>query len=973
MRILLDRRRKEDEERRVRELVLSAPIVPCRDGLWRAANEVFWTTDETAVLFDSLGLKLAFASRTSATRPSEVHCLKLDAKSAIDVLSARLQEPLQMPPSAAGALLNWFDEHRSELRQSETLRSRLGALPIFPSANGLRPLTQLSLPGDFEDPLDLAELVDIEALGGRKELLSVLGARNLTIQEYATRHVPIAMARAEQAPDKRRALVQLLAAKLGELRDDPDALSALGCALVVECEDGEFRRPSDVYLPSEAVRAVVGPGVICSAASSQHPGAVRDFLLWIGVAEQPRVEDVLSRLAALSEGPPDESAVARVATILQFLAQLHASSILSDATLASLKTRAWLPAEGDNVRWYKADEIYSSFRDFLFKSQARFLAFARPSQKEAANLFGALHIRSEPTPDQVVSHLLYCSAQRVSTNPEVFSFLALAAGDSRHRAALKRLEGAACIPLSDGVYHKPQQVFWGEQPFGRWRAALGPDFRKYQALFELLGVRESPSAHDALAVLEDLEQEFGNGNRVLDEEAQAVAQQCWRLLTTALESGEMEAARLEALSSRRVVPGPQGNLEQPLLLFFEDRTGFNERFPQLRNNLIPRREGERLALAAAGVTSIGAAATIRLLEAADPKREAALEQRIGERLREIARVLDLAQGSTAGGASLEEITSRLSCLAVDTLVVQYSVDVWGRNVVSEPEAAMAVYRREEHSLYYQSSARSHRWPAIARELALALGVNGEAVGSVASGLSNVLAAETLDDAKQVLDDLGYSRLAEPNSVTPSPNSFETLAGAGELPDRDPYTPSDEVYAGNADSDPLREYSASPVRAGRAPATAKRSEVAAQAKLRSYVSRIDASTETPSDTQQERVERIEATDSAGIAIVMRFEREAGRFPEQMPHENPGYDIKSRDSTGRVVRYIEVKSSAVTWGAQGVALSDVQFKMAGELGGDYWLYVVDRALEEAAQLYRIQNPAQRVGQYFFDDGWRAVSEL
>lgn len=120
------------------------------------------------------------------------------------------------------------------------------------------------------------------------------------------------------------------------------------------------------------------------------------------------------------------------------------------------------------------------------------------------------------------------------------------------------------------------------------------------------------------------------------------------------------------------------------------------------------------------------------------------------------------------------------------------------------------------------------------------------------------------------------------------------------------------------------------------------------------------------------ERIRAIDQAGIQHVLKFERNAGRFPREMPHENPGYDIESCDINDVVVRYIEVKSVAGFWDSQGVGLSSTQFRTGHLHGTDYWLYVVEHAERPDAPIYRIQNPARLVDQFFYDYGWRALAE-
>ncbi|HEX6385537.1 MAG TPA: hypothetical protein VF177_12780, partial [Anaerolineae bacterium] len=58
-------------------------------------------------------------------------------------------------------------------------------------------------------------------------------------------------------------------------------------------------------------------------------------------------------------------------------------------------------------------------------------------------------------------------------------------------------------------------------------------------------------------------------------------------------------------------------------------------------------------------------------------------------------------------------------------------------------------------LYVSDDERRLPWAAVARELALAI-KGGGAVGGLAIGIKEVLAAETFAEAAQVLDELGYA-------------------------------------------------------------------------------------------------------------------------------------------------------------------------------------------------------------------------
>jgi hypothetical protein len=114
------------------------------------------------------------------------------------------------------------------------------------------------------------------------------------------------------------------------------------------------------------------------------------------------------------------------------------------------------------------------------------------------------------------------------------------------------------------------------------------------------------------------------------------------------------------------------------------------------------------------------------------------------------------------------------------------------------------------------------------------------------------------------------------------------------------------------------------------------------------------------------------DRAGVGRVLKYETASGRVAREMPHENPGYDIESRDLEGKVARYIEVKSFSGEWRSSFAVLSQTQFEKARDLGVQFWLYVVERAEEESFRIHRIQNPAMRANHFMFDDGWNALAE-
>jgi 2Fe-2S type ferredoxin len=113
------------------------------------------------------------------------------------------------------------------------------------------------------------------------------------------------------------------------------------------------------------------------------------------------------------------------------------------------------------------------------------------------------------------------------------------------------------------------------------------------------------------------------------------------------------------------------------------------------------------------------------------------------------------------------------------------------------------------------------------------------------------------------------------------------------------------------------------------------------------------------------------DECGIAKVVAYEKKQGRFPEVKPHNNRGFDILSRNADGEAVRTIEVKSKGGKW--DSVLVSKAQFETALERNTNFWLYVVERSLDDDNyQIYLIQNPAHKVQKFAYKSDWIDIAE-
>ena len=154
---------------------------------------------------------------------------------------------------------------------------------------------------------------------------------------------------------------------------------------------------------------------------------------------------------------------------------------------------------------------------------------------------------------------------------------------------------------------------------------------------------------------------------------------------------------------------------------------------------------------------------------------------------------------------------------------------------------------------------------------------------------------------------------------------------------------------------------------------KKREPSNTQRSKDIVSRVYDGLSEPTPKDEESIEHEKKVDAAAIKKVLELEEKLGRHPTGMDHENHGYDIESKDSKGNILRYIEVKGLGKKWTTFQAGLSSRQYEECEDRGDDFWLYVVENALDdENYQISRIRNPKEKITRYLFDPGWKGLSE-
>lgn len=226
----------------------------------------------------------------------------------------QLEEEWRMGRLDLPRLFRWFESQQIEIFADDpALQKEIRRLPLVPVAGELRPLAELYIPGGFEDPVGLAGVVPLEALGGRRQFLQDLGVEALSFDAYVQRELPRVLAQQpDLASDARHRLLRLLAERLGELRDDELLQEQLSRLPLIPCLDGSFRPAREVYA-TRAARTLLGDKIhVAEPVDSQ---ARVSLYRWLGVRSEPSPLDLVQRLLQLGKQAAAGAGLAEAETI----------------------------------------------------------------------------------------------------------------------------------------------------------------------------------------------------------------------------------------------------------------------------------------------------------------------------------------------------------------------------------------------------------------------------------------------------------------------------------------------------------------------------------------------------------------------------------------------------------------------------------------------------------------------------------
>lgn len=942
-------------------------------------------------------------------------------------------------------------------KADQVVHNRLRTLPIWMTGKGFVPATHALLPGDFTDPTGQAELINQKLLDA-KALAFVqdkLGVKRQTIEAFVRTVVPRFI-----GPDgpKDVAIYKTLITTLANhaaLLDNDELRALLAGLRLVPTRDGGWATPTDTYFPTQELKEILGDAAGRWVHVSRIPDgrAVRSFLESLGVRRTPSPLHLAERIVEIAEaGPPTESARKESEKAFYALCELYDHSDPEDSVedaVALLSGAECLPGDGEADRWFLPDELYAPFRHQAFESQAYSIDF-RNTKRLSADLLKELGVSDEPETAHVVNHLIHCAKNQ--KEPHFFVWQILNERAKKDDPDIQRLRGQPCIyDQTHREFLRPNQVYLLPQQLGRYAYALPAALSDYKALFNLIGVKESPAAADYVDILLDIVKGNWALQLPLDAADRKVYEICMSALSQAWQEDCVDPANLGRLRTAPTLLNVPGRLCHPDEVLLHDSEWHLQHFGGELDAALCKLSAPELGpfFEVLGARRLSEVAVVELdfvHGAREPEDEVA--ELLAERADILVRMLYAKPRATRD--TLYAAITRLEARSHETVRIKASVFLGEEPISAEPIPVRAFYDATRDELILARPVNERSWlhvftallhqlmpeePASAvSHLALALDPlmsmsHAEAEDRLAEARIPFLEIESEDDIDLTSPNLdGFGE--EPDEVEeegsksrreeqevsgktesqgeresgyPDPNVGSThngeatdgasgrdvskiAEGGGEAEKPGSTETTESGSAGpplpgreSAGRDGSGHLNPSGARIGRGSQGAQRGRSSHKSswdrQLISYVRQRQNETD-PGDEDGKGSEDAAyklAVEAAARAAVCNYEEERGRKPEEMAQTHPGYDIISRNSTmDNIERYIEVKGTTGEWSQLGVGLSRLQFTNAQESGDQYWLYVVEFALEEnGARVHAIQSPALKVDHFMFDGKWRHVA--
>jgi len=433
---------------------------------------------------------------------------ELTLRAVVDCLTGLIQsgddsqERLGMDGRAAHKLYRAMadlDAREHDQQASQALKD----LPIFITGGGFATGHAVNLPGDFSDPIGFANIMDSRALDSTIEnfFQQSIGIAKLDIGSYITNVLPFFFEGSVEPETVNKLLTEL--ADHRTILDNDDLVSALGDLPLIPTQDGRWCKPGEAYYRTDALVEVLGDNLSywVDERRLQATRSIRAFVVQLGLLSRPSGAHLANRILAIAANEPNEPALKECETTFYAACYLfddwkRNASVELENFVRILSGNPCLPAYGDNANWHCSEDLYAPYRLEAFSSQAPILPF-RNLRALKAELLEELNVTNNPETELVVAHLQHCIDTDTKPAKTVYQILNERAAEEESIFQIAALADRTCIyDESRGKFLRPNQLFWTAQNLGDRALKVPNTLAEYRRLFELIGVKDTPTAFD---------------------------------------------------------------------------------------------------------------------------------------------------------------------------------------------------------------------------------------------------------------------------------------------------------------------------------------------------------------------------------------------------------------------------------------------------------------------------------------------
>lgn len=436
-------------------------------------------------------------------------------------------------------------------------------IPIWPTRDGNYASAADSLiPGDFNDSLGLASLIDTKKLGKNHLdfLHEKLNVNLLSFDSYIRDVIPKHFVDKDNhiAADRYKELLEELSKHLHAFEHDRyiDVFSKIP---FIKSKLGDFQIAVEMVLINPRMISQLGEEFPFWAESSYLPETKSVFTLLdlIGVRRKPSAIQLVRLISQICEQAPSIQSRVRVLRILQFLSEKinGYSEVEIKGAIKELAGKAYLPCEGNFDTWQFPSEILLPDNRALFSTQPHVKIFDLCGIEFESRSFltDYLSIRLDPELDDVISHIHAVVQSSESLSPKVYSFLNRAAGRTTEEATQRKIGGLRLVGLfpHNGGFIKPSQVFSESQVVDApWAFKLPSQLERYPDLLKCLGVKPTPGPEDLVSILKSIRTDLylSNTERAPEDFLKAYLQ-CWKLLNAYCSQNQIEEDYYEIIAA----------------------------------------------------------------------------------------------------------------------------------------------------------------------------------------------------------------------------------------------------------------------------------------------------------------------------------------------------------------------------------------------------------------------------------------